>query len=353
MKPLTIAAPEKPRKRLRVHPVFLPFQGCPARCVFCAQTLQTGQLPLSLDAALSRLDAGLAALTARGAAPRELAFYGGTFTLLPRSVQFACLDLAAAYRARGLITAVRASTRPDALDPEHLAVLRERGLTMLELGVQSFADIPLAASARGYGGETAKQACRAVRDAGLELGVQLMPGMPGMLEGDFRRDMDMAVALAPDVLRLYPCLVLAGTGLEAVFRRGEYVPWPLDAVIPLLADAQLRAWDAGIAVIRIGLAAQKELDGGGIVAGPAHPALGSMVRGLALFWYIEREMNASNVTVKSLAIPRRHQGEFWGHSGALKGDYARFGITPENVVWHNGDTIEIVPRPRVPLPQPQ
>lgn len=337
----TFAAPEKLRERPRVHPVFLPFQGCPARCVFCAQTLQTGRQPLSPDTALGRLNAELAALAANRAPARELAFYGGTFTLLPRSVQFACLDLAAAYRAKGLVTAVRASTRPDALEPAHLAALRERGLTMLELGVQSFADVPLAVSDRGYDGETAKRGCRTVKDAGLELGIQLMPGMPGMREEDFRRDMDAAVDLTPDVLRLYPCLVLAGTGLEAVFRRREYAPWPLDAVVPLLADAQVRAWDSRIAVIRIGLAPQQELNDGGIVAGPSHPALGSMVRGLALFRYIEREVKKYNGAVGRLAMPRQYQGEFWGLRGALKGEYARLGITPGNVVWRDGDSIEV------------
>ena len=346
MKSIVFAAPPAFRSGRRIHPVFLPFLGCPTRCVFCEQTLQTGHGQPGAGRAsaapiLSGLESDLAALAEQGAPPRELAFYGGTFTLLPREAQAAGLDLAAAYRKKGLITAVRASTRPDALDMGHLAALRKRGLDMLELGVQSFADIPLAASSRGYAGEIARRGCRMVKEAGLRLGIQLMPGMPGMEEADYARDMDIAVALAPDALRFYPCLVLAGTELARMYRSGAFVPWTLERTVPLLAAAQLQAWEADIPVIRMGLAPQKELDNGGIVAGPSHPALGSMVRGLALFRFLEARLRPHAAPVRAVRAPRRLQGDFWGHAGSLKERYAEFGITPRNTAWNDGDHIEV------------
>ena len=171
-----------------VIPFFLPFAGCPHRCLFCAQDKQTGRNAkvdtLSFSESLAKLFSNISARKrkedpAGGKAPADLGFYGGTFTLLPIERQMACLRLAAACKARGLVHRVRCSTRPDALVPEHLARLKEAGLDLVEVGVQSFGDAPLSASRRGYAGERAVKGCEAVKDAGLELGIQLLPGMPG------------------------------------------------------------------------------------------------------------------------------------------------------------------------------
>ena len=332
--------PEPPRPKPRIQPAFIPFQGCPTRCVFCAQTLQTGETARAGNSVRTDLETALAEALHDGQSPREIAFYGGTFTALPEAEQAAFLALAVRYRAHGLVTKIRASTRPDTVTPARLAALRDTGLDMLELGVQSFADAPLAASRRGYTGKQAEEACRMVAASGLELGIQLMPGMPGMAEDDFGRDLELATALAPAAARLYPCLVLTGTELAARHGRGEFIPWSLERTVPLLANAQLAFWRAGIPVIRIGLAPQDELDNGGILAGPAHPALGSMVRGLALYHYIREELEKLAVPAKALAgisLPRQYQGEFWGHKGELKRAYTALGVTPENLSWSNED----------------
>ncbi len=331
-------APEAERPNPLVHPVFIPFQGCATRCVFCAQTLQTGERARSIRETLARLDADLNALLQAGAAPRELAFYGGTFTALPADDQAACLGLAAKYREKGLVTRVRASTRPDAVTPALAASLRDAGLDMLELGVQSFSDTALKSANRGYSGQTALAGCETVTAGGLALGMQLMPGMPGMPDEDFHRDLALTLQLAPSAVRLYPCLVLAGTGLAGMHARGEFIPWTLERTVPLLASAQLSFWRAGIPVIRIGLAPQREMDEGGLIAGPYHPALGSMVRGLALFHYLSEEIagaTRSGGSVSGLVLPGRFQGELWGHKGALKERYKALGITGSMVSWHD------------------
>ena len=325
--------PDAPRAKPRIQPVFIPFQGCPMRCVFCAQTLQTGETPRNVRLVLDDLAAALDRALASSEPPRELAFYGGTFTALPLSDQFACLELAARYQAKGLITNVRASTRPDALSLSHLDALRKAGLAMLELGVQSFSDTPLTASRRGYSGATAVAGCRMVRDSGLALGIQLMPGMPGMQPEHFFHDLETTLVQLPAAVRLYPCLVLADTPLATLFERGEFAPWSLETVIPLLAKAQSAFWNADIPVIRIGLAPQDGLDRDGILAGPVHPALGSIVRSVALFRYIHDVVARLGSPVTALAMPRRFQGEFWGHRGTLKNDYAALGITPANVIF--------------------
>ncbi|MDL2209417.1 radical SAM protein [Desulfovibrio sp. OttesenSCG-928-O18] len=335
---LKFAAPEPETPKTRVHPVFLSFRGCPVRCVFCAQTLQSGQAERGLDALLAALDEELRAAQT----PREVAFYGGTFTSLPFAEQLACLHLAEKHKRAGRVTRVRASTRPDAVTRDGLARLREAGLDLLELGVQSFGDTALAASSRGYTGETAAQGCALVAESGLALGVQLMPGMPGMDEEIFTEDVRAALACKPEVLRLYPCLVLAGTKLAAMFTQGQYTPWPLEPTVKVLATAQLGAWEAGTRVIRIGLAPQAELDQGGVLAGPRHPALGSMVRGLALFRYIRGHL-AGVERVAEFSLPKRFQGEFWGHKGELRKAYADIGIMKSTVRWWDKDHFEAHP----------
>ena len=210
--PFPLSASWPPFRRARpIVPVFLPFRGCPTRCVFCAQDVQTGQIGARPDRILDKARAVLDLRAARGLPPAELAFYGGTFTALPETERDACLEFAAAALARGRITAFRCSTRPDCLDAALLARLRQAGCTAVELGVQSFADAALSAARRGYDGAAALRACARVKAAGLALGVQLLPGMPGTSPEIFLADVPLALDAGADMLRFYPCLVLAGT----------------------------------------------------------------------------------------------------------------------------------------------
>lgn len=307
------------------------------RCIFCAQHLQTGSAPRPVLRVLADLDAACAAALARGAPPRDLAFYGGTFTAMPLEHQLACLDLAARYRTRGLISAVRCSTRPDSVSEPLLSCLKTKHLDMVELGVQTFDSEALAASRRGYDGAAARDACRCVTAAGLRLGIQLMPGLPAgkdsMSTAQFLADVAAAVEMAPETLRLYPCLVMEGTELAELWRQGRYVPWTLDQTVRALAEALLLAWDKGIRVIRMGVAPEQGLEGS-VLAGPIHPALGAMARALALCKIIARQHARVRAgSVYRLCAPRRLQGEFWGHGNALAREYAALGISRETLHW--------------------
>ncbi|MDR2605411.1 MAG: radical SAM protein, partial [Desulfovibrio sp.] len=166
-----------------IIPIFLPFSGCARRCIFCDQRLQSGQEERSAAAALEqaagRIDAAAAqgqdAGAGMGGAP-EIAFYGGTFTALADDEFRACLEFVRAHLDLGRISAARCSTRPDKLDGARLAAMRAAGISLVELGVQSFQDRALECAGRGYGGAAALDACAAVKEAGFALGIQLMPG---------------------------------------------------------------------------------------------------------------------------------------------------------------------------------
>lgn len=324
------AHPEPEPTPTRIWPVFLPFAGCPYRCVFCAQDKQTGQDETGLETILKILEHDLDQALAEGRGPYELAFYGGTFTALPSPWPETFLGLAMRFRERGLITHVRCSTRPDCVDDLSLSMLRAQGLDMVELGIQSFDDRVLKTSGRGYTGDIGRRACDMVKNAGLGLGVQLLPGLPGDRSGVFQADVRLASSLEPETARLYPCLVIRDTPLATMWEKGDFVPWSLERTKVELGAALLPLWKNHVRVIRLGLPPEGALSGH-ILAGPWHPALGQSARGLALLEIVREQVNALDTAPELLEVPRRYQGELMGHGNELWEDYARIGLPRERI----------------------
>lgn len=325
---LSFVHPEPDRGKKRILPVFLPFAGCPERCVYCAQQAVTGNRPAPLEDRLAWLRQELASRQRVAAAPVDVGFFGGTFTALPAGWPDHFLDAAVQFKACGTVGDIRCSTRPDATAPSLLHRLRTNGLDMVELGIQSFNDSVLQAARRGYSGLQARDACRRVKDAGLELGIQLMPGLPGMDANQFKRDIDTALDMAPAVVRLYPTMVLEGTELGRQWRQGTYTPWGLNDTVRALGDAVLRFWKAGIPVIRIGLPPEPGLRDF-VLAGPEHPALGQLVRSRALFLHIMEQAARLGAPVRALTVPKRFESDFLGHSRCMEQEYAAAGIPNE------------------------
>ena len=334
---LCIPHPAPPRPGRKLVPVFLPYAGCPGRCVYCAQPLATGAAAGRdlLPRAWADLARDLEQAAARGDS-FELGFYGGTFTALPEDWAERFLDLAAGYRNPGPVAAVRCSTRPDAVDPARLGRLRDLGLDLVELGVQSFDPACLAASGRGYGREQALAACAMVRGAGLGLGIQLLPGLPGMPpepDGAFARDVALALAQGPQAVRLYPCVVLPGTGLARSWAAGSYAPWTVAQAADLLGRALLACWRAGVPVIRLGLAPQPGL-ARDILAGPWHPALGQMARSRALWSHVADALERRGLRPARLLVPRRHLSDVLGHGREMLPAWAGLGLAEDRIrVW--------------------
>ena len=327
--------PELPAPRQTVLPVFIPFAGCPGRCLYCAQHLQTRQEPVAHLARIRRsLEAVLAEAETRGHQQAELAFYGGTFTLLPQAWQEELLAALLPWREKGIIAAVRCSTRPDAVPDETLHRLKALGLTGIELGVQTFGDAALTRSGRDYTGGFARAACVRVQEYGFTLGIQLLPGLPGMNEAMFQADVETCLEIRPDLARLYPCLVLKDTPLAELWSAGKYQPWKLERIVPLLAEAVLKFQKNRIRVIRMGLPLGDGFDRD-ILAGPVHPALGDMVRGLALHYWVREQLERSSRPLSGIRVPRAWQGLFWGHKGELKSAYAALHLTPDKIAFWN------------------
>ncbi len=260
---------------MRIYPFFIPHAGCPHRCLFCRQHATTGAesppSPGDVAAALERW------LPEQGEG--EAAFYGGSFTWLVPEQQIAYLQAVRPFVAAGRLSGVRISTRPDGLGPKQLELLSQNGVTTVEIGCQSLSPEVLRKSRRGHGAEAAAEAAARVREAGLRLGLQLMPGLPGAGPREGIESLARALDLGPDFLRIYPAVVLKGTDLEKLWRAGSFRPLELEEAVEICAEMLWRCQRAGVQVIRTGLQATAELDRGeAIAAGPYHPAFGQLVR---------------------------------------------------------------------------
>ena len=333
--------PEPPHKKTRIWPVFMPFMGCPTKCIYCSQDRQTGTGAKTLSEIYQDIEHEIPGFFAQGKRkPLELAFFGGTFTALPFEWQQRFISLATKFKQQGFLTKVRCSTRPDCIDSDRILSLRESGLDMIELGIQSFSAEVLRRSTRNYSPETAINSCHTIQKSGLSLGIQLLPGLPGTKRGDFQHDISQTIELNPDAVRIYPCLTVKGTGLEKLYRAGKYTPWSLSRTEEELAPALLRLWQHKIHVIRIGVAHEDGFEEN-IVAGPVHPALGQKIRSKALYLFLRSQLAMYGSSPEQLIAPQQYSGELWGHKGNLKHLYAKLGITPANTKFVSGKIFKI------------
>jgi histone acetyltransferase (RNA polymerase elongator complex component) len=271
------------RERPLVIPVFTPQEGCPHRCVYCDQGTITGVTrPNWSRASLQAYVEDFLARSRRH--PVQVAFYGGSFTLLPETRQAFYLGAVQGFLQHGRVQSLRLSTRPDAVSSQSLRFLQAMGVRTVELGVQSLNDRVLAASARGYTSLEVVQATGRLRDSRFRVGFQLMPGLPGEGHATFLETVDKSIAIRPDFVRLYPTVVLSGTTLEDLYRRGSYRPLSLPEAVDWCKEALLRLSRNSIPVIRMGLQTGPTLERpGAIMAGPHHPAFGQLVK--SALWY--------------------------------------------------------------------
>ncbi len=259
-----------------ILPFFIPHLGCPNQCIFCDQHKIAGQ---SLPPTPGEVAAALARLDPQAASKPEAAFYGGSFTAIPRDMQISYLAAAKQALDEGRISGIRLSTRPDAVDETELALLKSYGVGTVELGVQSMTDEVLRIARRGHTAADSIAAVKRLKARGFVCGVQLMPGLPGETAESAVQGAARILSLKPDLLRIYPTVVVAGTECERMYRAGEFQPLTLEEAARICLDIKLLAEAAGTQVIRIGLQPTEEL-AREVAAGPYHPAFGALVQGL-------------------------------------------------------------------------
>jgi histone acetyltransferase (RNA polymerase elongator complex component) len=208
----------------------------------------------------------------------EIAFFGGNFLGLPARQCRRMLELASEYIDRRRVDGIRFSTRPDTVDRERVATINAFPVTTVEIGAQSMDNRVLAAARRGHSAEDTARAVQLLKSTACRIGLQLMAGLPGESEAGSLASARAAASLAPDFVRIYPTLVIAGSGLSHRYAAGFYRPLTLEAAVRRVKGAFLIFRQHGVAVVRMGLQASRELDdGAALLAGPYHPAFGDLV----------------------------------------------------------------------------
>ena len=195
--------------------IFVPHAGCPHKCSFCDQRTISGAQHSPTGQEVTAVCAQ-AAEEMKEPGNAEIAFFGGSFTAIDRGYMLELLKAAHPFVQEGKVKGIRISTRPDCITPEILDILKQYGVTAIELGAQSMVDEVLEANERGHCASDAVNASALIRLYGFELGLQMMTGL---YKSSPERDMETMrriIGISPDTVRIYPTVVLKGTALAEI-----------------------------------------------------------------------------------------------------------------------------------------
>jgi elongator complex protein 3 len=186
----------------------------------------------------------------------ELIVMGGTFPATPPDYQEwfikRCLDAITGKESASLEEAkilaetsgtrnvgVTVETRPDWAKEPHIDAMLNMGVTRVELGVQNPSDEIYRAVGRTHTVADVQEATRTAKDSGLKVVYHLMPGMPGSAPDkdleEFKR-VFTEPAFKPDMMKIYPCLVIEGTKTHQWYKEGKYQPYSTEEAANLIAE---------------------------------------------------------------------------------------------------------------------
>lgn len=188
----------------------------------------------------------------------ELVIMGGTFPSMPQEYQEKfvkqCLNAITKTNSPSLQEAKRQAetsgirnagitveTRPDWTKKEHVDHMLSLAVTRVELGVQNIYDDIYERVNRTHRLQDVMEATHALKDAGLKVAYHLMPGLPG---SSFERDIKgfheifKNPLFKPDMIKIYPCLVLEGTKVYSLWKKGDYHPYTTEEAAQLIVEAK-------------------------------------------------------------------------------------------------------------------
>jgi len=236
----------------------------------------------------------------------EIIVMGGTFPATPLEYQKwfiqRCLDAVVnrdsvdleeakrnAETSRIRNVGITVETRPDWAKEEQVDAMLDMGVTRVELGVQNPNDEIYSLVGRRHTVKDVVDATRIVKDAGLKVVYHLMPGMPGSNPrkdlGAFRR-IFASSDLKPDMIKIYPCLVLKGTRAYEWYREGSYRPYSTEEAARLIVEVKkfVPPW---VRIMRV----QRDIPAWLIVAGVKRSNLRQLVR---------QELDRQNVSCRCI-----------------------------------------------------
>jgi len=188
----------------------------------------------------------------------ELVIMGGTFPSMPLTYQERfvqrCLDGITKKKSSSLEEAkkgaeiskirnvgVTVETRPDWAKEKHVDHMLSMGVTRVELGVQNVYDDIYELVGREHTVRDVVEATRILKDAGLKVAYHLMPGLPS---SSFKRDLEgfhrifTDSSFKPDMIKIYPCLVLKGTKAYEWWSLGKYEPYTTEEAAQLILEVK-------------------------------------------------------------------------------------------------------------------
>ncbi|WP_326908912.1 elongator complex protein 3 [Sedimentibacter sp. MB31-C6] len=265
-------------KKMKIIPVFVPHIGCPNDCVFCNQRRITGKDNVIVNSTYVKNIIEEYRKTIDENTYTELAFFGGSFTAIDLSLQEELLKVGKYYKDSGVVHKIRCSTRPDAINDEILYLHKKYGMNIIELGIQSLDNEVLNLSNRGHSKNDAKNASLLIRKHNFILGHQIMPGLPGSTKENDIQTCKESIAMEPEIVRIYPTLIIKDTALVDMYDKGIYNPLTLEEAIDISAKIYSLYKVKNINVIRIGLQNTESINSNeDVVAGPFHPAFRQLV----------------------------------------------------------------------------
>jgi elongator complex protein 3 len=277
---------------------------CPqGKCIYCPGGITintppsyTGQEPVTRQAQRFEYDpflqihSKLAQIESLGheTGKVELVIVGGTFPFMPEDYQrdfittcFHALNnsntkicesssLTDAMRenetAKSRCVGLTVETKPDYCKSKHVDLMLDMGVTRIELGVQSLQEGVIKAINRGHTISDVVESFRVARESGFKLVAHMMPGLPGSSPEEDIQDFCTLIEnphFKPDMLKIYPTLVLEHTPLYDLYKAGKYTPYTLEEIVKVLFEVKKRIppW---IRIMRV----QREIDSSEIIAGP-------------------------------------------------------------------------------------
>lgn len=265
-------------KKEYIIPIFIPFLGCPHDCAFCNQVKITNYKDsINKENTIKQIDQYLSYFP-NNDNPKEIAFFGGSFTGLETNIMISYLEIALAYKKKGIIDRIRLSTRPDYINNSILDILKKYEVDVIELGIQSLDNKILKANERGHSKEDSIKASKLIKDYGFKLGHQIMPGLyKDSYDSSIKTGLE-SIKMNPDMVRIYPTLVIKDTKLERLYKENLYKPLTLDEAIDISSKLYMIYSYKNIPVIRIGLQPTDNInDKEDVVAGPFHPSIRQLV----------------------------------------------------------------------------
>jgi len=131
-------------------------------------------------------------------------------------------------------------TRPDWVTHKSVDTMLEMGATRVELGVQTLSDEILEQVQRGHGVDATVKATKLLRDCGLKVCYHMMPGLPRATPEDDIKTFAQLFSdsrFRPDMLKIYPTIVVKNTKLYEWWQAGEYTPYTNEQVVSVVSSA--------------------------------------------------------------------------------------------------------------------